>query len=320
MALKLKVIAVRQATPNIKIFRMESADGTLLPRFSAGAHLEFKLPVRAGRVEKRSYSIASSPERRDHYEFGILRERESSGGSSFLHEQVREGQILEAEGPINNFPLCDNATKHLLVAGGIGITPILSMVRVLARLNTVFAVHYCAKSAEEMAFKAELESVCGDVAKFYFDGGEPSRGVDIKQLLANFDPGHHVYVCGPRGLIDAVRSASAAAGWPKHHVHYEFFGAEADLSVGEPLEVLLAESGRELTVQPGESILDAILDAGLDVDYDCKRGECGMCVTRVLEGKPLHRDVYLSARERAAGDCMCTCVSWAESGKLVLEL
>lgn len=320
IVLKLKVVTVRQATPNIKVFRMERADGTFLPQFTAGAHLEFKLPVRADRVEKRCYSIASSPENLDHYEFGILRERESSGGSSLMHEQVREGQILEAEGPINNFPLCDTATKHLLIAGGIGITPILSMVRVLARLEADFAVHYCARSVGEMAFKSEVESVCGDVAKFYFDGGDPSRGVDIKQLLADFEPGCHVYVCGPRGLIEAVRTASAALDWPKHHVHYEFFGAEADLSDGEALEVVLAESGLRLTVRPGQSILDAILDAGLDADYDCKRGECGMCVTRVLEGKPLHRDVYLNARERVAGDCMCTCVSWAESGKLVLEL
>lgn len=320
MNLKLKVVNIEQATPHVRVFSMENADGGSLPRFAAGAHVEFKLPVRPGRIEKRSYSIASDPADTDRYVFGVLRERDSTGGSAYMHEQVREGQILEAVGPFNNFPLCDAAKKHLLIAGGIGITPILSMARVLSASNAPYSMHYCARSAEEMAFKAEVEELCADSALLYFDGGDPGRGLDVKGLLERFEPDRHVYVCGPRGLIEAVRSSCSAAGWSDDHVHYEFFGAAADTSAGEALEVVLVESDIVLKVQPGQSILDAILDAGVEVDYDCKRGECGMCVTRVLEGHPVHRDVYLSARERAAGDSMCTCVSWAEHGRLVLDI
>lgn len=320
MELKLKVARIEQATPHIKVFSLTNADGGLLPAFDAGAHLEFYLPVRPERVEKRSYSIASDPADRERYVFGVLRERESTGGSAYMHEQVSEGQVLEASGPINNFPLADAAAKHLLIAGGIGITPILSMARALAASSASYSLHYCARSAEDMAFTDEVAETGGEAAHLYYDGGDPSRGLDVDRLVARFEEGCHVYVCGPRGLIQAVQKACSAAGWPDEHVHYEFFGAAADAVAEGPLEVVLAESDVVLSVEPGRSILDAILDAGIDVDFDCKRGECGMCVAEVLEGTPIHRDVYLSGKERAAGDCMCTCVSWADSGCLVLNL
>ncbi|MDM9653251.1 PDR/VanB family oxidoreductase [Pseudomonas wenzhouensis] len=321
MELSLKVMSVEQATPRIRVYSMANADGGPLPAFTAGAHLEFKLPVRTGRIEKRSYSIASHPADRDRYLFGVLYEANSTGGSSYMHELVREGTVLEAVGPTNNFPLAEEAVgEHVLIAGGIGITPLLSMARVLAAGYARYELHYCARTAEDMAFREEVAQVCGDAAHLYFDSGDASRGLNVHQLLQSFQPGRHVYVCGPRGLIEAVRRVCVDAGWPEDHVHYEFFGAEVDTSGGEAIEVVLAQSQVVLTIEPGQSILDAILDAGVDADFDCKRGECGVCVAKVVEGTPVHRDVYLSARERAAGDCMCTCVSWAESKKLVLDL
>jgi vanillate monooxygenase ferredoxin subunit len=320
MNINLRVAKIVDATPQIKVFSMENADGGPLPSFTAGAHVEFKLPVRHDRVEKRCYSMANDPKETGRYVFGILRDPKSTGGSSYLHDQVQEGDILEAIGPINNFPLNDTAEQHLLIAGGIGITPILSMARALTTAKAAYRLHYCARSPAEMAFKAEIEKLCGERALLQFDGGDPSRGLDLKALLSHFRLGRHVYVCGPRGLIEAVHSICSAAGWPEDHVHYEFFGAAANTESGEALEIVLANSNLVLRIQPGQSILDAVLDAGVDVDFDCKRGECGMCVTQVLEGKPLHRDVYLSGKERAAGDCICTCVSWAESDRLVLNL
>ena len=320
MELKLQVVGVKQATPRIKIYSMVNANGGELPPFTAGAHVEFKLPVRPGRLEKRSYSIASDPSNSDCYVFGVLLEPQGAGGSVYMHERVTEGTILDAVGPINNFPLATSAQKHLLIAGGIGITPLLSMTRVLASTSAAYDLHYCARSTEDMAFREEVADLHGDAAHLYFDGSDPGQRLDVAQLLGRFEAGRHVYVCGPRGLIEAVRKACSAVGWPNDHIHYEFFGAEVDTSEGETLEVVLAESGLVLTVTPDQSILDAILDAGVDVDFDCKRGECGMCLTEVLEGAPLHRDVYLNAQERAAADSMCPCVSWGLSRKLVLKI
>lgn len=320
MNINLRVAKIEDATPQIRVFSMVNADGGPLPIFTAGAHVEFKLPVRHNRVEKRCYSIANDSEETERYVFGILREPQSTGGSAYLHDQVQEGHILEAAGPFNNFPLSDTAEQHLLIAGGIGITPILSMARALTRAKKSYHLHYCARSPAEMAFKTEVEKLCGERAQLYFDGGDPKRGLDLNDLLSNVQLGRHVYVCGPRGLIEAVRSICSFAGWPENHIHYEFFGAETNTRSGEPLEIILTDSDLVLKVQPGQSILDAILDAGIDVDFDCKRGECGMCVTQVLEGHPLHHDVYLSGKERAAGDSMCTCVSWAKSSRLVLKL
>ncbi len=313
-------MSVEQATPRIKVYSMANADGGPLPAFTAGAHLEFKLPASNGRVEKRCYSIASHPAERDRYLFGVLRELNSTGGSSYMHERVREGTVLQAIGPTNNFPLAEEAWEHVLIAGGIGITPLLAMARVLAAGDTRYGLHYCARSAEDMAFREDVVGVCGGAAHLYFDGGDASRGLNLHQLLQSFQRGRHVYVCGPRGLIEAVRRVCGDVGWPEDHVHYEFFGAAMDTSGGEPIEVVLVRSQVVLTVWPGQSILDAILGAGIDVDFDCKRGECGVCVAKVIEGTPMHRDVYLSARERAAGDHMCTCVSWAESKRLMLDL
>jgi ferredoxin-NADP reductase len=318
--LDLVVADVRALTPAIKRFVLRRADGGALPPFTAGAHIEVAviLPQRA--PGRRSYSLVNSPTEPDRYEIAVLREPQGSGGSAFMHERVTIGDRLAASAPRNDFPLAASAREHWLIAGGIGITPIFAMARVLAASERAFALHYCARSPEAMAYRDEIAAVAGDRARFYFDGGDPARGLDLGALLAAPVPGRHVYVCGPRGMIDAVLARCQAAQWPREQVHFELFTPAKAEATDQAFEVVLARSGRSVRVPVGKTILETLLDAGEEPLSDCRRGECGVCVTEVLAGDPLHRDYYLTESEKAAGKSMCICVSRARSAKLVLDL
>jgi ferredoxin-NADP reductase len=318
--LELVVADVRALTPAIKRFELRRGDGGMLPPFTAGAHIDCAVTLPDGARGSRSYSLVNSPTMRDRYEIAVLRESQGSGGSAFMHERVTVGDRLAASAPRNDFPLAAEAREHWLIAGGIGITPILAMVRVLAASGETFALHYCARSPEAMAYRDELAALAGDRARFYFDGGDPARGLDLGALLAAPVPDRHVYVCGPRGMIDAVLARCQTAQWPRAQVHFELFTPAKAEAGDEAFEVVLARSGRSVQVAAGKTILETLLDAGEEPLSDCRRGECGVCVTEVLAGDPLHRDYYLTDDEKAAGKSMCICVSRARSAKLVLDL
>lgn len=315
--LLLRVEEIVRENASIKRFTLRAPDGSNLPPFEPGAHLPLTLQLPNTERLQRHYSILSDPMDSSCYEIGVLAEPESRGGSRYLHERVQVGDELISLPPKNDFPMDASARHNILIAGGIGITPILCMMRSLKDAFGLFEMHYCAKKWSDFAFRDSIERFGGPWAHFY-----PSREVngarlDLEDLLSDPIPGVHVYCCGPRRMVEAVREIAQVRHWPAEQVHFETFGAETS-SGDREVKVTLAKSGRTITVPPSSNILDTLLEAGCTVPHDCKRGECSLCTTKVFAGEPDHRDVCLSDVERASS--MCLCVSRAKSDKLVLDL
>lgn len=312
------VTDIRDLTPTIKAIRLQSADGAALPAYTAGAHIRVPVVLLDDKVDERCYSLVNiGALAATDYEIAVQLEAKGKGGSAFMHG-LQTGARLRIQAPRNDFPLHMHAEHSVLIAGGIGITPILSMAHALQASGQSFEFHYGTRSPDLMAFRDQAEKSLH--ATLYFDGGDPQRGLQLEQILAQPDSGKHVYVCGPRGLIDAVIASAKRHGWPDDHVHFELFSSPAAQSGDMEFEVELRATGKTLRVPAGQSILDVVLAAGCDLMYDCKRGECGMCATTVLEGIPDHRDYNLPEDERASGKVMCICVSRAKSPRLVLDL
>ncbi len=320
--LTLKVEKIVDETSAIKVFDLVPANGAALLPFTAGAHIDVAVTLPDGSRDKRSYSLVNSPAELGRYRLGVLRDANSTGGSAHMHDGVHEGDELAVSEPKNHFPLDDAAPRSLLIAGGIGITPILCMARVLLLQDREFELHYVARSPEDMAFRAEIEALLDDRAHLCFDGGDPTQGLDLEGLMEKRPEGCQLYVCGPVGLIDAVREKGHEWGWPDTALHYELFKVE-DAKATKPkdtaIEVTLAKSGTSYTVPAGESILEVLLEAKVDADFDCKMGICGLCATKVLEGEPDHRDHTLSEDEQAEGQ-MRICISRAKGPRLTLDI
>jgi ferredoxin-NADP reductase/predicted pyridoxine 5'-phosphate oxidase superfamily flavin-nucleotide-binding protein len=315
--LQLAVTKIIQKTDRIKSFRLKTVDGSRLPAFTPGAHLPISIPLADGTSIKRHYSILSDPYERDHYDIAVLLQTEGNGGSRFMHEQVKKDDVIKAEAPQNHFPVSDDAHHSILIAGGIGITPILSMIRVLAAQQASFEVHYAARSALQLAYREEVELLTGGQVRFYLSEGPTAARLNLDQLLSTSHIGTHVYVCGPVRMIAAVRDLAPTRGWRSDQIHFESFGAHSSAD-DRDIKIRLAKSGRSLSVPRNRTILEVLIEADVHVPYDCKRGECGMCVTEVLEGKPDHRDLCLNTDERK--HAMCLCVSRAKDGELLLNL
>jgi vanillate O-demethylase ferredoxin subunit len=269
-----------------------------------------------GAWAERHYSLVSDPADRGAYEIGVLLEPGGSVGSRFLHEQITQGDRIETGLPRNAFPLVAGAQHSILIAGGIGITPILAMLRRLVCEDRSFELHYSERRASHLAFRAAIEAFAANRAWFCASREAGGSRIDVDAVLRSPRPGTHVYVCGPRRLIEDVRETATHGGWDAGQIHFESFGSKP--SPGETrIRVHLARSGRSFDVPPGQSILDTLLDAGIAVPHDCKRGECSLCATRVLKGEPEHRDLCLSSDERRQS--MCICVSRAKSDELTLD-
>ncbi len=322
MDLKLKVVGIRNLTPDIKRFELVNADGGSLPAFEAGAHIDFH----TDKTHWRSYSLANKPGETDRYVTGILREPQSSGGSKWMHEAVKEGDILEARGPLNDFPLDMSAKSHMLIAGGIGITPMLAMGYALKAAGADFHLHYCTKAPETTAFMDEVKDVFGDNVTFHHDGGDPSKGIKLAEVLKDQPEGAHVYICGPGGLLNAAREA--ASHWAEGTVHFELFSsakAPEDIHIHEagdqPFEVELKSSGEVFTIPADRTILEVLRDAGVDTVYVCEEGWCGTCEVGLVSGKADHRDECLTDDEKEANTKIQICISRALPGeRLVLDL
>lgn len=320
--LELKVTEVRGLTPNIKLFEFVAANGGELPPFEAGAHIDIKTGIGV-----RSYSLANDPKERHRYVTAVLRDHAGKGGSRWMHETLQPGITVKASEPIQNFPLVESAEKTLLLGGGIGITPLLAMCYRLIDLGADFHLYYCTRSVEDTAFYDEIKALLGDKVTFYHDGGDVSKGIKLKEVFGNRPQGAHLYVCGPAGLLNAVREATSH--WPAGSVHYELFAstkteeqrAEMEARTNEAFEVELARSGVTLTIPPDRSILDVLLDNGYGVPYACEDGWCGACTIGLISGKADHRDEFLSDADKAANNKIQVCVSRAKPGeKLVLDL
>ena len=303
---------------DIHTFELCDVDGKPLPPFSAGSHVDVHLP----NGMTRQYSLCNDPTESHRYLIGVLRDAGSRGGSTAMHDQVKEGAVLRISAPKNHFPLAHEAKRSVLVAGGIGVTPILCMAERLAIAGADFEMHYCTRSRERTAFHERIKgsSFAGRV-RFHFDDGDAAQKLDIAGLVASPQPGVHLYVCGPKGFMDAVLGAARAAGWPEAQIHYEFFNAEL-LPTGDEgaFDVKLASSGRTITVGKDQTVVDALAAAGVDVPTSCQQGVCGTCLTRVLEGVPDHKDLYLTPEEQAANDQFTPCCSRSKTPLLVLDL
>lgn len=314
--LEMVVAQTQPLTTRIRRLRLARADGAPVPAYTAGAHIELHVPTPPPQAPlHRAYSLVAPADGGHHYEIAVQLEPEGSGGSRWVH-QLQAGQRVTVTPPRNQFELDPQATSCLLLAGGIGITPLLCMARELQQQQRSFEFHYAARDREGAAYCDEVEALGG---RCWFDGGDPSQGMPLGPLTARPAPGQHLYVCGPKPFIAAALEHARTQGWPEAQLHNELFSGALPAAGEQAFTVELRLSGRTLDVLAGQSVMDAMEAAGLDPLFDCRRGECGVCVTQVLQGEPEHRDICLSERERAAGR-FCTCVSRARSGLLVLEL
>ncbi|ALK96816.1 Vanillate O-demethylase oxidoreductase [Massilia sp. WF1] len=298
-------------------YELVRLDGAPLPPFEAGAHID----VHLGDKLVRQYSLCNPPGETHRYLIGVLRDAASRGGSQAMHDHIETGSVLSISAPKNHFPLVE-AQRSLLFAGGIGITPILAMAETLAARGAAFEMHYSARSPERAAFKERLAaSHLARQVHFHYDSGDAAQKLDLDALLARPDAGTHLYVCGPQGFIEHVLGAARALGWPAGRLHVEYFGAAAVATSGDQaFEVKLASDGRIVTVPAGVTVLKALEADGIEIPYSCEEGVCGTCLTRVLEGVPEHRDMYLTEEEQAANDQFTPCCSRAKTPLLVLDL
>jgi vanillate O-demethylase ferredoxin subunit len=314
----VRVEATRDETEEIRAFRLAPLDGKPLPAFTPGAHISVQIPDGL----TRQYSLCNGPDDRDAYHIAVKREPESRGGSRALHERVAAGQTLTITAPRNHFPLERKARHHLLLAGGIGITPLLSMARHLQKSGASFELKYFTRSIRHTAFHDELSGpgFAGKV-DFHYALDPDSLRLYLHKLLRERRQGAHLYACGPRPFMNLVQDI-ASASWPPQAVHMEFFSADPLASSGacRPFEIELARSRATYTVPAEKTILQVLAEHGIDVVNSCAQGVCGTCVTGVLGGAPDHRDAFLSEKERKACDKMLLCVSRAKTERLVLDL
>jgi len=317
-SLEVRVARKSVEAQDICTFELVAVDGRPLPAFAAGSHVDVQVP---GGLT-RQYSLCNDPTESHRYLIGVLRDPASRGGSAAMHERLAEGDTLTISAPKNHFPLAHDAKRHLLLAGGIGITPILCMAERLAITGADFELHYCTRSRERTAFHGRIAaSAFAQRVHFHFDDGATVQKLDIAALLETPQAGTHLYVCGPKGFMDAVLGSARASGWPEAQLHYEFFGADvAPLAGDGAFEVMLASSGRVVVVPKDRSVVQALAAAGIEVQTSCEQGVCGTCLTRVLEGEPEHRDMYLTPEEQAANELFTPCCSRAKSARLVLDL
>jgi tetrachlorobenzoquinone reductase len=309
--LQVRVRAMRWEAPGVVSLELAAPDGGGLPPFEPGAHID--LHLLGGIV--RQYSLFGDPAEPCCYRIAI---RAVSGGtaSGFIHRRLRPGEIVTVSAPRNNFPLV-TSDRYLFVAGGIGITPLIPMMRAADAAGTPWTLLYCNKSDADAPFLAEIRKLAGGVSLHSSKGG---TRLDVAKTLADPQAGTALYCCGPESLMLAVEEATAA--WPSASVHFEWFSprSRADAGTAGGFVVVCERSGLTLEVPPERSVLDVLNDAGIAVPCSCQQGVCGSCEVRVLSGDVDHRDSILSAAERAANTTMMTCISRAKSGRLVLDI
>lgn len=330
--LSLVVADITQQSDRIKSFKLTAKDGGILPAFEPGSHLPLEIELSTKNTLIRHYSITSSSHDNRFYEIAVQREKNGGGGSNYMHEQLSLGQTIKGKYPVNAFALCSPGKHHILIAGGIGITPILSMLRQLAQKNESYELHYSVKTDNDLAFKAEILKLAGNNAHFYVSRAMSNNGksakqnsseeflptrLDINSLFKEGTKSNHVYICGPIKMIAAVKDKADENNWQPNHIHYESFGSSPQ-ETDRAIKVKLQKSGQVIVIDPKETLLDGLLAANIKVPFECKRGDCGMCVTEYVEGTPDHRDVYLTKDEKAHS--LCLCVSRTQSKSITLNL
>lgn len=313
--IQARIVSKKQLTDRISAFDIAAADSSTLPPYEAGAHVL----VDVGGGETRAYSLIHFKSRSSApatYTIAVQREDGGQGGSTFMHG-LKAGDPLRLSAPKNDFPL-DVSAPAVLLAGGIGVTPMVSMAAELVDAGQEFTLHYAGRSETLMAYQDELRDLCGDALQVHCDD-DPETRLDLARVMSGIGAAN-LYICGPRGMIDAACAAAENAGVPSDRVHVELFESAVVLAGDAAFEVEVASTGVVVQVAADQSIIEALEDAGLDVMYDCQRGDCGICQCDVISGIPDHRDVVLSQEERESGKVMQICVSRSKSPRLVLDI
>ena len=310
--LTLRLTAIRYAAQDTNLYEFAAPGGEPLPTYEPGAHIDIHLP--GGLM--RQYSLAR-PYRADRgYLVGVKLDAKTRGGSKWLHDQARVGAMFQVAPPRNNFPLKEDAPHTVLIAGGIGITPICCMARRLEEIGAPFELHYAVRARADAAFLAELERMAPRV-RLHVDV-EAEAVLDVPAILAAAPAGAHLYCCGPAAMLEAFEAA--ASDRPADTVHVEYFSAPEPTPLEGGFIVMLARSGRAFEVAPGSTILETLRAAGLTVPASCEQGVCGTCETTILEGTPDHRDLLLTPAEKASGKTMMICCSGSLTDRIVLDL
>jgi phthalate 4,5-dioxygenase reductase component len=309
----LRVTRNEKIADGIHLMEFRDAAGKPLPEFSAGAHITIRVPNGA----LRKYSLCNDPAERDHYLVAVKREANGRGGSSNLIDNVKTGDELMVTAPVNDFGLPPRAQDFLFIAGGIGITPIMAMIRQVQAEGKRFRLFYCTRSPETTAFIDELSAPeFKDKVTIHHDHGDPACSLDLRPVLQERKNREHLYCCGPRPLMEAVRNMTGH--WSQASVHFEAFSeAETHKPTDKPFKLRLARSGEVIEVATDQTILEALRAHGLDVPSSCETGTCGTCRTKLLAGEADHRDLVLAAHERA--DNIMICVSRARSDEITID-
>ncbi|MCU4465360.1 PDR/VanB family oxidoreductase [Acinetobacter pittii] len=300
---------------NIAVMEFESATSATLPKVEAGAHIDVHLPN--GMV--RQYSLCQNPNDEGKFRLGILRDPESRGGSVSAFDEIKDGMQIQVSEPKNLFPLL-KAKHSVLIGGGIGITPLITMAYQLASEGTSFELHYCGASPENCAFVDEIKN--GELAKyttFHFKSEGASHRAFFESAIKNIDLESHIYTCGPVGFMDWVINLATTHDFPEQQIHKEYFQIETDTS-GDSFEVVAERSGKIIMVEAGETILQALAKEGIDIEMSCEQGVCGTCMCDVIEGEPDHRDVYFTDEEKASNEQILVCCSRSKTPRLVLDI
>ncbi|WAB99751.1 PDR/VanB family oxidoreductase [Pseudomonas putida] len=313
----LKVARIRDVALGIREIELLAADGnTRLPEFSPGAHIEIKLTENL----YRCYSLANNCADKNRYVIAVHNSPESKGGSLFIHHNLKVNDIISSSPPRNNFPLNEAITHNILIAGGIGITPLLSMAYRLSALGTLWELHYCCRTEQHAAYKEELSSLAeqfGGKVHYHFDQAGTVPSLNIAHLCSVASADAHLYCCGPQSMLNAFEAATVHR---KATAHLEYFSAKVHAARDGGYEIELARTRAIFNVPAGKSILDVVFEAGISVPSSCREGICGSCETRIISGEADHRDALLSDAEKASNTTMMICCSGAKSKRLVLDL
>ena len=309
----LRVTRHEKIADGIHLLEFRAANGEALPAFTAGAHIAVRTP----KGLTRKYSLCNDPAERDRYQVAIKRETNGRGGSVELIDTVKAGDTLMVAPPINDFGLPPRGQDFLFIAGGIGVTPMVAMIHELRAAGKRFRLYYFNRSPEMTAFRDALSAAeLKDSVVIHYDGGDPAKSYDLKPVLKERQNREHLYCCGPRPLMEAVRAMTDH--WSPTAVHFEAFSeAETHKASDTPFKVRLAHSDKVLTVPADKTILEVLRDNGLDVPSSCETGTCGTCRTKLLSGVADHRDLVLAEHEKA--DTIMICVSRAKTEEITLD-
>lgn len=315
--IEVEIVAVNCEARDINSYELRRPGGEDLPEFSAGAHIDLHLPNGL----RRSYSLCNSQRERNRYLIAVAKHPDSRGGSRFVHDALDVGTRLAITPPANHFPLDESAPHSVLIAGGIGVTPLLGMAQRLQELGRSWELFYCSRDREHAAFLdllSGLDAGARTNVHLHFDAEQEGRLLDMASVVARAPAGAHLYCCGPQGMLGAFELATASH--PKGQAHVEYFSPKVEPVRSGGFTVVFERSGKEVFVEEGATILDAALRLHIDTRYSCMEGVCGECIARVISGVPDHHDVFLSADEHASNEKVAICCSGSKSEKLVLDL